>query len=129
VVAVRATHVEYAYEIPPVPRPDPNGGEVLMGVDYSAAGVFRYRALIGYQARQDQNTELGTTYSPVPEAFVTRTATHWTTTTACPERDIQDIADEKLTGVVPATGGLDADLEYRHHILLRAHVQTSKQPE
>ena len=123
VLVVRGTHISYTGEVSGVPDRDSNGAAVLVGIDYSAAGVFRYRALVGYQVRQYESAQYSNIAEPIVEASFTWTPSLVTTVTASARRDIQDAADDTIGGFTYTVGRIDIDHEYRRNILLNAHGQ------
>lgn len=123
VFVVQGTHIDYTSSDIGIPDRDSNGATVLFGIDYSAAGVFRYRALVGYQVRQYVNSAYSNIAEPIFEGSVTWTPTLLTTVTANALRDIQDAADDSISGYTYTTGRIEVDHELRRNILLNAHTQ------
>lgn len=126
VLVLRATHIGYIGTLAGIPDRDSNGGTVLVGIDYSAAGVFRYRALVGYQVRQYVSRQYANISQPIFEASVTWTPTLLTTLTASARRDIQDAADDTIAGFTYTAGRIDIDHEYRRNILFNGHAQIQR---
>ncbi len=126
VLVVRGTHISYVGSIAGIPSRDSNGAAVLVGIDYSAAGVFRYRALAGYQVREYVSGTYSNLSEPIVEAAVTWTPTRLTTVTAGALRDIEDSADDSIAGFTYTTGRVSVDHEYRRDILLNAHGQVQR---
>ncbi len=123
VLVVRGTHINYDNFNEAVGTRDSNGGTVLFGLDYSAAGLFRYQALVGYQVRQYVGSTFKNLSEPIAEAAVTWTPTLLTTVTVRVLRDIEDAADDSIAGYTYTTGRISVDHEYRRNILLNGHVQ------
>ena len=126
VLVVRGTHISYTNEIAGTPGRNSNGAAVLIGVDYSAAGIFRYRALVGYQVRQYDSAQYANIAEPILEASVTWTPSLVTTVTASARRDIEDAADSTIGGFTYTTGRIAVDHEYRRNILLNLHGQIQR---
>ena len=126
VLVVRGTHIGYTGEIAGIPGRNSNGAAVLVGIDYSAAGVFRYRALVGYQVRQYDSAQYANIAEPILEASVTWTPSLLTTVTASARRDIEDAADSTIGGFTYTTGRVAVDHEYRRNILFNLHGQVQR---
>lgn len=123
VFVVRGTHIQYVERVSNIPNRDSNGATVLAGIDYQSSGVFRYRALAGYQVRFYENSLFGTISAPIIEASVSWTPTRLTTLTASVRRGIEDAAADTVSGYVFTGGRIDVDHEYRRDILLNAYFQ------
>lgn len=126
VLVLRGIHIDYNEIIESVASRNSNGAAALAGVDYSAAGVFRYRALIGFQVRDYVNAAYNSLAEPIAEASVTWTPTLLTTVTASAIRDIQDAADDNVAGFTYTTGRLSIDHEYRRDVLVNIHGQVQR---
>ena len=126
VLVVRGTHISYTGEVAGIPDRNSNGAAVLVGIDYSAAGVFRYRALVGYQVRQYESAQYSNIAEPIIEASLTWTPSLVTTLTASVRRDIQDAANDTIGGFTYTAGRVDVDHEYRRNILLNLHGQIQR---
>jgi hypothetical protein len=129
VLVVQGTHISYENGFAGIANRDSNGAAVLFGIDYSAAGVFRYQALVGYQIRQYESTAYNNLDEPIFEAAVTWTPTLLTTVTLSALRDIEDAADDTLAGYTYTTGRLDVYHELRRNIVLNAHVAIARDDE
>jgi hypothetical protein len=99
-----------------------NAVEVLVGLDYVASAVWRYRALAGYEIRQFRNSAYKSHGAPVAEANVIWQPSGRTTVTARVARSIEDAADESVSGYDYTTARLQADHEYLRNILLSGYV-------
>ena len=126
VLVVRGTHISYTGAVAGIPGRNSDGGAVLVGIDYSAAGVFRYRALVGYQVRQYESAEYSNIAEPIVEASVTWTPSLLTTVMASARRDIEDAADSTIGGFTYTTGRVSVDHEYKRNILLNLHGQVQR---
>jgi hypothetical protein len=121
VAVVRGTHIGYLHAQSLVPDRSSNGGTFLIGLDYAAADVFRYRALIGYQFRQYDSRQYSNLSAPIIEAAVTWTPTQLTTVTGTLLRDIEDSSSETLSGYTYSLAKLSVDHEYLRNLLLNAY--------
>ena len=126
VFVLRGVHINYDEIIKSVASRNSNGAAALSGVDYSAAGVLRFRAHVGYQARANVSAAYANLAEPIAEASVTWTPTRLTTMTASAIRDIQDAADDNVAGFTYTTGKLSIDHEYRRDLLLSIHTQVQR---
>jgi hypothetical protein len=120
VLLLRGTEIDYASLGAGTPTPNSVGATVLAGLDYSAAGVFRYRVLVGYQLRRYASRDIASLSAPTIEASVIWTPTRLTTVTATLRNDIQDAADQSITGFTYTAGRLSVDHELRRNVLLNA---------
>jgi hypothetical protein len=120
VLLLRGTEIDYASLGAGTPSPNSVGGTVLAGLDYTAAGVFRYRVLVGYQVRKYTSRLISSLSAPTIEASVIWTPTRLTTVTATLRNDIQDAADQSVTGFTYTAGRLSVDHELRRNVLLNA---------
>jgi hypothetical protein len=120
VLVLRGTEISYNSLPAGTPSPNSIGGTVLAGLDYAAAGVFRYRILVGYQVRKYASRDISSLSAPTVEASVIWTPTRLTTVTATLRNDIQDAADQSITGFTYTAGRLSVDHELRRNVLLNA---------
>ncbi len=94
------------------------GGAVLAGLDTSGSGVFRYRALIGYQERNYASARYATIRSPIIEASVTWTPRLSTTVAAVVRREIDDSTDVNFAAATTTSLQLNVAHELRRNIVL-----------
>lgn len=104
---------------------DFNDSSVLAGIDYEADGLWRYRALVGYEVRQFTSPTLKSIQAPIAEASVIFTPTGLTTLTGTVARRIQDSADETTVGLTESSVKLVVDHEYKRNVLLTANAQAT----
>lgn len=104
------------------PNRSSNGIEVMAGLDYTASGVWRYRALVGYEVRKFNNREYKTHAAPVAEANVIWQPTGLTTVTGRVVHTIEDAADESISGYDYTSARLQVDHEYLRNVLLTGYV-------
>ena len=102
------------------PKKNFNDTSVLGGVDYDLDGIFRVRALVGYESRSFSSNTYKTISSPVAELSLTYIPTGLTTVTGTVSRRIQDSADETTAAVTTLTANLKVDHELRRNVLLTA---------
>jgi hypothetical protein len=120
VLVLRGTEIDYNGLPAGTPSPNSVGATVLAGLDYTAVGVFRYRILVGYQVRKYASREISSLSAPTVEASVIWTPTRLTTVTATLRNDIQDAADQSISGFTYTAGRLSVDHELRRNVLLNA---------
>lgn len=93
--------------------------DVLVGLDYTASGVWRYRALVGYEWRQWNNYPSQS--SPVFEFDVYWQPTELDTVSLKALRTIEDAVDANVYAYKYDLGRLAWDHELRRNILLTAY--------
>ena len=119
---VRGSSIQYTSPgDPALYGPSRNGSslDVLVGLDYTASGVWRYRLLAGYETRQYQN--FASHSAPVFEADVIWQPAGATTVTLKGERAIEDAVDLNVAGYVLTQGRLQVDHEVRRNIILSGY--------
>ena len=101
---------------------------LLVGLDYQATGLWRYRVLGGVEVREFAAAQFGTRVAPILEASVIYTPTGLTTVTGSARRAIEDPQTEGVSGYTLTNLGLVVDHEFRRNILLqgRANFQTAE---
>ena len=92
---------------------------VLVGLDYEATNLWRYRILVGYQRRDFNDRQVRSIQAPVVEGEVIYTPTRLTRVSGALSRRIQDSADETTVAVTETALRLSVDHEYRRDIFLR----------
>jgi hypothetical protein len=122
-LVLNGTEIRYEHSLPNIPALNSNGGSVLAGLDYSATGVFRYRALVGYEVRNYQAGVYGQISSPIIEASVTWQPTLLTTVVLSARRDIEDSLSEAVSEFTYTTGSLSISHELRRNVELSASLQ------
>ncbi len=108
-----------------VPTQNSIGYAVRAGLDYAVNGVWRFRALAGYELREFQSSAYQQQGAPVGEANVIWTPTGLTTVTARVARTIEDTANAStisVTGYDYTSAQLAVDHEYLRNVLLRSYV-------
>ncbi len=99
-----------------------NDTRILTGVDYDGGGLWRARALVGYEIRTFSNKALKTVQEPTAEANIVFNPSGLTTLTATLSRQIADSADEITTSFTETALNLSVDHEYLRNVLLRGQV-------
>ena len=118
VVVARDGAATYANQTIGVPRRDYNDPALLAGLDYDVTGLFRVRALLGYEARLFSSSAYKTLQAPVIEGTVIWNPTGLTTLTGTVSRHIQDTTDETIAASTTTSVALAVDHEYLRNVLL-----------
>jgi hypothetical protein len=122
-VILRGVQTRYVATLTGQPSRDSQGVDVLAGIEYGAGGVWRYRALAGYQTRQYASSNIRPLSGPTVEANIIWQPTGLTSVTGSA---LHTIADASLTDNVSYTLSqvrLTIDHELRRNILLQARVE------
>lgn len=122
-VVLRGTGIDYATTVPGVGNRNSTGGSFLVGLDYTGAGLFRYRALVGYQQRDFANGQFRSLRSPIVEASVTWTPRRTTTVTASAQREIADSTDVNYTAYAANSVQLQVAHELQRNVVLTGFGQ------
>jgi hypothetical protein len=122
VLVVRGVGQDYTDTPAGQPKPDSTSYQVLAGVDYDDNTVWRWRVLVGGEARhftsplyQQQNTL-------ITEAGVGWSPSGMTTVSATVSRDTEDAEQEGVSGLVYSVARLGVVHEYLRDLLLKASV-------
>ena len=126
VVVVRNTTAFFSTGTTFFPKRNFNDTSILAGVDYDLDGLFRIRALVGYESRSFSSNRYQTIQSPVAEVSLIYIPTGLTTITGTVARKIQDSADETTAAVTTLSATLKVDHELRRNILLTAGAGVSQ---
>lgn len=125
VVVVRVANTHYLHGQIGQPAADSTSIAVLGGLDH-AGGVWRTRALLGYQLRQFASSAYKAEAAPVLEAGLTWSPTGLTTAGLTLTRRIEDQAAEGAAGYVLNEGRLALDHELQRDVLLGAYVDLQR---
>jgi hypothetical protein len=106
------------YLRPTETAPNNAGFSVLAGLDYTANGVFRYRALAGYSYRSYSSTITSSRSAPTVEASAIWAPTGLTTVTGTLSRRIEDALSAGIIGYTYNEARLVVDHELRRDVLL-----------
>ena len=122
VLEFRAVGTDYVSATAAVPTQNSTGYAVRAGIDYAADGLWRFRALIGYELRDFQSPAYAQRSAPVGEANVIWTPTGLTTVTARAARTIEDSNTTTVSGYNYTSALLTVDHEYVRNVLLRFYT-------
>ena len=122
VAVVRSAESSFSHTTPGVPRRDSVDVSVLGGIDYVADGLFRYRALVGYQIREYASAAIKSQNAPIVEADVIWTPSLLTTVEATANRKIVNSTDPLIPGYTDTAARLQVEHEYLRDVLLNAHT-------
>ncbi|MBV8092021.1 MAG: outer membrane beta-barrel protein [Acetobacteraceae bacterium] len=130
VVVVRGIRVGYPNESAAEVNGNSFTYEVLAGLDYAATGVFRFRALGGYEHRSYASSAIPDQSVGVIEASALWSPTPSTTATITARNDIEDPVDGNLVGFTYRALRLSVDHEMAGRALLGVfgEVQRAIQP-
>ncbi len=112
----------YSNPQPAQPSRDNSGMSVLVGFEYTANGVFRYRGEVGFEQRQYSSPVFVGQGTPVGDGELIWTPTELTTVTASVARAIEDAANDTTIGYTYTAAKLVVDHEYRRNILLQGYA-------
>ena len=122
VAVVRSAESSFSHATPGLPRRDSTDVSVLGGIDYVADGLFRYRALVGYQIRDYASAAIKSQNAPIVEADVIWTPSLLTTVEATVNRKIVNSTDPLVPGYTDTAARLQVEHEYLRDVLLNAHT-------
>lgn len=126
VFVVRALGQDYTRT--PAGQTSANSGsyQVLAGIDYDENSIWRWRLLVGGEARRFVNPRYRQQNTLIAEAGVGWSPTSMTTVNATISRDTQDAAQEGVSGLVYSAARLTIDHEYLRDLLFRASIGLQK---
>jgi hypothetical protein len=122
VLVVRAIGQNYLQTPGGQPSPDSTGYQVLAGLDYDDDSVWRWRALVGGEARRFTSPQYPRQNTLIAEAGVGWSPTGLTTVSATVSRDTEDAEQEGVSGLIYSSARLTIDHEYLRNLLFRASV-------
>ena len=122
-LVLRGTQIDYTMQMAGVGNRNSTGGSVLAGFDYTGAGLFRYRALVGYQQRDFANSQFRSLRSPIVEASVTWTPQRLTTVTASAQREIADSTDVNFTAYTANSVQFQIAHELQRNVVVTGFAQ------
>ena len=120
---LRGTEISYTSHPALVGDRNSVGGAVLVGLDYAGSGVFRYRALVGYQQRNYASSQYSNISSPIVEASVIWTPRLLTTVTGTARREIDDSTDVATVAYTANTVQLNIAQQVRRNVVLTGFGQ------
>jgi hypothetical protein len=122
VLVVRGTQSNYSHQLAGIAKRDSNGVTVLAGLDYVANGLWRYRALVGYQQRDYVSSSYKTQSAPVVEADVIWSPSVLTTVEATANRRIVDSTDALTPSYTDTSLQLQVQHELERNVLVNARA-------
>ena len=122
VFVVRSSESAFSHPLAGSPRRDSVSVSVLGGLDYVADGIWRYRALAGYQVRDYSASSYKSHSAPIVEADVIWSPSLLTTVEANVNRRIVDSNDPTVADYTDTTAKLQVEHEVRRDVLASAHV-------
>ncbi len=119
-----ARAIEQDYTHTPAGQASPNSTsyQVLAGIDYDDDSVWRYRLLIGGEARQFASKLYRQQNTLIAEAGVSWSPSGLTTLNATVSRETGDAVQEGVSGLTYTTARLTIDHEYFRDLLFRASL-------
>jgi hypothetical protein len=118
---VRGDVTHYLNQQSGAPNKGSGGAAVLVGIDFAADAILRARALIGYAARRFDSPAFANQDTVIFEGTLIWTPTELTTVTTSLVRNLQDAAQETLSGYVYSGARVDIDHELRRNLVLSVH--------
>ncbi len=100
--------------------------EALAGVDFSADGVIRYRALVGYEKRDYASSQIPSASTPIVEASAIWTPTRLTTLNATIVHRLEDSIEQNSFQYTYTDLRITADHQLRRNVLLEAYVDLGR---
>ena len=122
VFVVRSSESDFTNPTPGTPRRNSVGVSVLGGLDYVADGVWRYRALAGYQVREYASSTYKSHSAPIVEADVIWSPSQLTTVELTANRRIVDSNDPLVADYTDTMAKLELQHEVRRDVLVSAHA-------
>jgi hypothetical protein len=118
-VVMRGTSSTFDQPLPGQPSNDSRGGALLIGADYQASGLWRYRFLFGVERDTFKAAQFPPKTSPITEGSVIWTPSGVVTVTGTLSREIEDPASADTNGYILTQARLVVDYEYGLNILLQ----------
>jgi hypothetical protein len=122
VFVVRSSESDFSHTLAGSPRRNSVSVSVLGGLDYVADGIWRYRALAGYQIRDYSASSYKSHAAPIVEADVIWSPSVLTTVEANLNRRIIDSNDPTVADYTDTAAKLQVEQEVRRDVLASAHV-------
>lgn len=121
-VVLRGASIAYLHAQPGLAKPDASTVAMLAGIDHASSAVWRYRLLVGVQARQSAAPQVKNRVAPVAEASVIWMPSGLTTVGLSLTRGLQDSAGEFAASYAYTEARLSVDHELTREVLLHGHV-------
>jgi hypothetical protein len=122
VLVARATGQDYTHTPIGQITPDSASYQLLAGIDYDDDQVWRWRLLLGGEARRFSSRRYPQQNTLIAEAAAAWSPSGLTTVTATLSRDTEDAAQEGVSGLVYSAARLTIDHEYLRDLLFKASV-------
>jgi hypothetical protein len=122
VLVLRTSRAEYLQAPPGMPSWNSTGAAILAGLDYAATGVWRYRALVGYEVRKFDSAAYSNEAAPIVEADVVWTPTNLTTVTGTALRAIEASESVSAPAYTYSQLSFRVDHEYLKNVILQGNA-------
>ncbi len=122
VFVLRGTSAEYLTAQPGQPLRNYIDLQALVGVDFAANALIRYRALLGYETRNYASSQIAGATSPIIEASAIWTPTRLTTVTGIVTHRIEDAIEDDIYNYTYTDFRVTVDHELYRNVLLQAYV-------
>jgi hypothetical protein len=122
VLVVRGIGQDYMHTPISQPKLDSTSYQVLAGIDYDDNTVWRWRLLVGGEARRFASPQYPAQNTLIAEAGVAWSPSGLTTIKATISRDTEDAEQEGVSGLVYSAARLTVDHEYLRDLLFRASI-------
>ncbi len=120
IFVARAIGQDYTNTPPGQPSPDSTRYQMLGGIDYDDNAVWRWRILVGGEARMFASPLYRQQNTLIAEAGATWSPTGITTINATVSRETEDAAQEGVSGLTYSAARITIDHEYLRNLLFRA---------
>jgi hypothetical protein len=122
VFVARALSQDYVRTPSGQPSPDSTSYQFLAGIDYDDDAVWRWRLLLGGEARRFASTAFPAQNTLIAEAGIGWAPTGLTTVNVTLSRDTEDAAQEGVSGLVYSVARVTIDHEYLRDLLFRTSI-------
>ena len=122
VFVLRALGQDYTRTPPGQASPNSTSYQALMGFDYDDDSVWRWRLLVGDEARHFSSAQYAPQNTLIAEAGVAWSPSGMTTVSAIVTRDTEDAAQEGVSGLVYSSARITIDRECLRNLLLKASI-------
>jgi hypothetical protein len=119
---VRAVGQDYTHTPAGQPSPNSVSYQMLAGLDYDDNSVWRWRMLLGGEARRFANPSYSAQNTVIAEAGVGWSPSGMTNISATISRNTEDAAQEGVSGLVYTSARLTIDHEYLRNLLFKASL-------
>jgi hypothetical protein len=126
IFVVRAIQQDFTRTPAGQASPNSTSYQMLAGIDYDDDAIWRWRLLIGGEARQFVNPLYSQQNTLIAEAGVGWSPTGMTTVKATVSRETADAAQAGTSGLVYSAARLTIDHEYLRDLLFKASIGLQK---